>query len=135
MEHAKTFFDGDPRGGLVMTLMDVWVLQAEKIAELNACCWVPVDHEPAPPMVQDFFNKSGAVPLAMSRFGEELLSDYSPLYVPHGVDTDTYKPDDLIAALRDAQRLEGALQEAQAQRTRADDAEQWVALLEAERKQ
>ena len=94
VDHAKTFFDDDPRGGLVMTLMDVWVLQAEKMAELNACCWVPVDHEPAPPMVQDFFNKSGAIPLTMSRFGEEQLADYSPIYVPHGIDTDTYKPGD-----------------------------------------
>jgi hypothetical protein len=36
VQHAKRFFGGDPRGGLVVTLMDVWVLDARWMSQLNA---------------------------------------------------------------------------------------------------
>lgn len=91
-QHAARWFNGDQRGGLVVTLMDVWVLNAVMASTLNMACWVPVDHEPAPPAVYEFFAKSSAVPIAMSRFGERMLARYDPLYVPHGVDTTVFKP-------------------------------------------
>ena len=53
---------------------------------------MPVDHDPAPPAVLDFFAATGAVPIAMSRFGQERLRGFDPLYVPHGVATDVYRP-------------------------------------------
>jgi glycosyltransferase involved in cell wall biosynthesis len=90
--HATHFFGGDPKGGLVVTLMDVWVMDAQMASQLNMACWVPVDHEPAPPPVVQFFVESGAVPIAMSRFGQQMLGRLDPLYVPHGVDTEIYKP-------------------------------------------
>lgn len=92
--HARDFFDGDPRGGLVVSLMDVWVLDPAMAAGLNLACWCPVDHEPAPPGVVNFFLKSGAVPIAMSRFGERMLGRLDPLYVPHAVDVSVFKPYD-----------------------------------------
>lgn len=98
--HATRHFGGDPRGGLVMTLIDVWVLSPTIWRQFNTCCWVPVDHEPAPPMVRQFFDQSGAVPLAMSRFGMDMLADFDPLYVPHGVDTNAYRPYDQAEARR-----------------------------------
>lgn len=93
-DHAKSHFEGGPRDGLVVTLLDVWVLNPARIAQLNAACWTPVDHEPVPPKVVAFFQGSGAVPIAMSRFGQEQLRlvGLDPLYVPHGVDVDTYRP-------------------------------------------
>lgn len=93
---AKHFGDEDPTGGLVMTLMDVWVLNAASIRPLNTACWVPIDHDPAPPDVVRFFAESGAIPIAMSLFGEEKLREagLDPLYVPHAVDTDAFKPQD-----------------------------------------
>lgn len=94
VEHARQHFGGDPKGGLVATLMDVWVLDPGMMSQLNAACWVPVDHEPPPPGVVDFFLKSGAVPITMSKFGQRQLGRLDPLYVPHGIDTDTYKPHD-----------------------------------------
>lgn len=97
-QHAARFFDGDPRGGLVVSLMDVWVLDPEMPRQLNMACWVPVDHDPAPPKVVDFFVQSDAVPIAMSRFGELALGRLDPLYVPHGVDTEVYKPMDRSSA-------------------------------------
>jgi glycosyltransferase involved in cell wall biosynthesis len=97
-QHATRWFGGDPRGGLVVTLMDVWVLEPSVIRQLNAACWVPVDHDPAPQKVQDFFVQSDAVPIAMSQFGRLALGRLDPLYVPHGVPTDVYKPMDTSSA-------------------------------------
>lgn len=76
----------------IVTLMDVWVLDPSVWGQLNVASWVPVDHEPAPDPVRDFFTASGAVPIAMSRFGESQLADLDPLYVPHAVDCDVLKP-------------------------------------------
>jgi glycosyltransferase involved in cell wall biosynthesis len=93
-EHAGVHFDGDLRNGLVVTLMDVWVLDPGIWRRMNTCCWVPVDHEPCPPPIAAFFHESGAVPIAMSRFGQTQLRNagLDPLYMPHGVDCDVYKP-------------------------------------------
>lgn len=93
-EHLHMF---DPRGeGLVVTLMDVWVLDPSVWAGLNLACWVPVDHEPAPDPVVNFFRNSDAIPIAMARFGEKMLKDagLDPLYVPHGIDTEAFRPHD-----------------------------------------
>ena len=89
--HAEHHF-GSLRGGLVLSLVDVFVLEPPVWRELNAAAWVPVDHDPAPPAVLGFFASTGAVPIAMSRFGQERLRDFDPLYVPHGVATDVYRP-------------------------------------------
>lgn len=85
---------GSPRDGLLLTLMDVWVLNPDVLAQMNTVSWVPIDHEPTPPAVKGFFQRSGAVPIAMSKFGQEQLAEFDPLYVPHGVDTSVYKPYD-----------------------------------------
>lgn len=92
---------------LVMTLMDVWVLRLKKLADLRMACWVPVDHEPCPPKVVQFFEWSGAKPIAMSKFGQRMLSEagLSPLYVPHGVDTTVYRPLPPGARARTRQRM------------------------------
>jgi hypothetical protein len=54
--------------------------------KMNCAAWVPVDHEPVPQKVVNYFTNSGAVPIAMSRFGERMLGRLDPLYVPHAVD-------------------------------------------------
>ena len=92
--HAERHFLGNPRGGIVITLVDVFVLEPNVFHGLNAASWVPVDHDPAPPAVREFFRKSGNVPIAMSRFGAEALADLRPLYVPHGVATEVFQPQD-----------------------------------------
>lgn len=92
--HVNAAFSG-PRDGLVVTLMDVWVLNPSVWAQFNTASWVPVDHEPVPRPVWGYFENSGAVPIAMSRFGEHELrrAGLDPLYCPHAVDTSVYKPD------------------------------------------
>lgn len=88
----------DRRAGTVMTLMDVWVLDPNIWARFNTASWVPVDHEPAPEPVRRFFLESGAIPVAMSKFGENQLRDLDPLYCPHAVDTSIYRPVDRAEA-------------------------------------
>ena len=95
-DHARVHFGPDLRSGLVVTLMDVWPLEAQVWRGFNVASWVPVDHEPCPRPVSDFFHDTGAVPIAMSKFGRDELrtAGLDPLYCPHAVDTAVYKPHD-----------------------------------------
>jgi len=95
--HAARHF-GDHRGGLVVTLMDVWVLDTQMCRQFNMASWVPVDHDPVPPKVAKFFRESGSVPIAMARFGQEMLAEFDALYVPHAIDTSVYRPHDRAQA-------------------------------------
>ena len=76
------------RKGVCITLTDPWVLDPTKFSDVPLASWVPVDHDPLMPPTAKWFDDSGAVPIAMSRFGEQMLRDagYDPLYVPHGHD-------------------------------------------------
>jgi glycosyltransferase involved in cell wall biosynthesis len=92
--YAAHFTEGDITQAQVITLMDVWVLNNPLLANLNLASWVPVDHEPVPPRVIDFFHRTSAAPIAMSRFGEKELArvGLEPFYVPHGIDTEVLRP-------------------------------------------
>jgi len=106
--HAVDHFGGGPGHtfrdvadkGLIITLGDVWTFTQPLLAEMNVASWVPIDHEEAPPAVVNWFQMSGAVPIAMSRFGERALRDVGldPLYVPHGIDTGVFRPGDKVEA-------------------------------------
>lgn len=90
-DYAAHFGDGEDV--LVLTLFDVWVAGAGW-PTLNVASWVPVDHDPLPPRVYQFFAHSGARPIAMSRFGQRELRrcELDALYVPHGIDTEVFRP-------------------------------------------
>lgn len=86
--HAANWFGGRLEDGLIISLMDVWVLEPSLFtAPVNSAAWVPIDHDPAPPKVREFFEQSDCIPIAMSRFGQRMLSTFDPLYVPHAIDT------------------------------------------------
>lgn len=91
--HVRRFF-GEPRNGLVITLLDVPTLDPELCTRFDLAAWVPIDHDPAPPDVIEFFKRSGALPIAMSRFGQERLIEAfdGVLYVPHAVDPTVLRP-------------------------------------------
>ena len=81
-------------GGISIGLFDAWPMMpvANQLKDLNLAWWVPIDHDPVPPGVVDFFNASGAFAIAMTRFGEEqLLKRGIPkervTYIPHAIDT------------------------------------------------
>lgn len=90
-EHVGALFD-HPRDGLVFTLYDVDAFDPKALAPFNSVCWTPVDHNPVPPGVEQFFRHSSAIPIAMSRYGEQELAEFEPLYVPHAIECDVYKP-------------------------------------------
>lgn len=83
-------------GGISIGLFDAWpmVQVADQLKELNLAWWVPIDHDPIPPGVVDFFNKTGAHAIAMTRFGKEQLlkigmPESNITYIPHAIDTKT----------------------------------------------
>ena len=95
-DHAKHWFDGHK--GFVVTLLDVWVLPTSLGGQPDIVSWTPVDHDPVQQQVVQYFA-TGAIPLAMSRFGQQQLEgalkfDEPVLYCPHGIDTDKYRPVD-----------------------------------------
>lgn len=87
--HAQNF-----NADIIMSLMDVWVF----IPANASRPWVPyypVDHEPMPPKVREALSGSYKR-IAMSKFGveESHKAGLECYYVPHGVDTKIYKPQD-----------------------------------------
>jgi glycosyltransferase involved in cell wall biosynthesis len=92
---------------VLLTLMDIWVLEPQVIAGLPLTCWCPVDHEPLPPVVETHLRLC-KYPIAMSRFGEQMMraKGLDPFYVPHGVDTEVFKPCDRAGA-REAVGMKG----------------------------
>ena len=96
LRHAAQHFGGDLQDGLIVTLVDVWVLDGASHTRVRVANWTPVDHKPMPAHCRAYFDTSGSVPIAMSRFGEmELRSEgFDPLYCPHGVDTGVFHPRD-----------------------------------------
>jgi glycosyltransferase involved in cell wall biosynthesis len=91
--HALNHF-GQDRGWLI-SLFDVFVAKGPAWRDLDVAAWCPVDHLPVPPQVRQFFEDSHAVPIAMSEFGRDQLAKagLEPLYAPHGIDTDAFRPD------------------------------------------
>jgi glycosyltransferase involved in cell wall biosynthesis len=79
----------------VIALCDAFVLDTGVWPEeLRIAIWAPVDHDPLPPAVRRVLAHEQVTPIAMSRFGERMMSDagLEPLYVPHGVETDIFRP-------------------------------------------
>lgn len=84
----------DKLGGkscVILSLIDAWVLDRPRHFWAG---WLPVDHEPCPPPVA---QKAALmdVPIAMSRFGQEMLrqAGVAAEYVPHGYDPADYYHD------------------------------------------
>jgi glycosyltransferase involved in cell wall biosynthesis len=93
-QHVAHFFSGDPSSGWIIPLLDVWSLTNPLLAEWNVAAWTPVDHDPVPPMVVKFFERTNAVPVAMSKHGAEQFraAGLTPAYVPLSVDTTVFRP-------------------------------------------
>lgn len=84
--------DHDP---LLLTLFDTWVFKGGGWDLVdNVASWVPIDHQPCPPEVLAWCKRPNVTPIAMSRFGEQMLqdADVECVYAPHGIDTSVHKP-------------------------------------------
>jgi len=79
---------------LVITLGDVWVLDHNLLREMPVAHWLPSDCRPMSSADAAVVNASGAQLIAMSRFGEARFTaaGFRPLYVPHGIDLEVFRP-------------------------------------------
>jgi len=98
-QNAKGIGDVAARG-IIITLGDVWTFESPVLNQLSVGSWVPIDHLTVPDVVRNWFEVMGAIPIAMSRFGERALVEagLQPLYVPHGIDTSVFAPGDQASA-------------------------------------
>ena len=73
---------------MIITLMDAWVLSPEQTQGLKVANWMPVDCDPLGVMDRQYLQRSGSVPIALSRYGQKAIeaAGFKALYVPHGVD-------------------------------------------------
>lgn len=92
--HVSHWFGGNARDGIVITLTDPWVIWPETARRLPLAAWTPVDHLPLMHQTKKWYEKTDAIPIAMSRFGEKVLqdADLAPVYVPHGFDSEIFYP-------------------------------------------
>ena len=91
--HAKNHFGTED--GWIICLIDVWSMRGNGAAEFNMVAWAPVDHDPVPPIVSEFFDRTPtALPLAMSRHGqaEFIRTGVAADYIPLAVDTSVFRP-------------------------------------------
>lgn len=80
---------------IVITLIDVQIFANQVTRRFRWCPWLPIDTFPAHKGVLAALQTAWQ-PIVYSRFGERMLKDagLKPLYVPHGVDTELFKPAD-----------------------------------------
>lgn len=79
----------------IIALLDAWVLHTDGWPDdTRMAIWAPVDHWPLPPASRRVLSHPCVRPIAMARFGERMMQEagLDPLYVPHGVETDVFKP-------------------------------------------
>lgn len=89
--HA-THFNKKP-GGLVISLMDSWVLDVGAFRHTRWAPLFPIDHEPCPPPILVRVSKAWAR-IVYSRFGERMMHNagLDCYYAPHMINTDIHKP-------------------------------------------
>jgi glycosyltransferase involved in cell wall biosynthesis len=91
---VRSYID-DHKADLTITLCDAWVLTPHQWPEgTQMAVWAPIDHYPIPSRVLAVLAQDNIRPIAMSRFGENLMREaqLDPVYVPHGVDTRMFRP-------------------------------------------
>ena len=79
---------------MLMTLFDVWVLKSPSLEQVpNIASWVPIDHAPCPPEVVAWCKRPNVKPIAMSKFGLNMLQNagVDALYAPHAFE-DVFTP-------------------------------------------
>lgn len=83
----------------IISLVDAWVLDPGAMAGKPWAAWFPVDQEPVPAGVLRSVAQAN-LRMVFTRHAENLInrSGLSALYVPHGIETDVFKPIDRAKA-------------------------------------
>lgn len=94
--HATNF-----RADILISLMDAWVVQTNLLQGYKDKWYpyFPIDHDPLPERIAEAVNVSPK-PITMSKFGLRMMQDKGrdAYYVPHAVETNTFKPVDMREA-------------------------------------
>jgi glycosyltransferase involved in cell wall biosynthesis len=95
-KHWKALNPDQP--DLLITLYDVWVLNAKAFDSIPIASWTPIDHNPVPPGVLKWLQKENVTPLAMSKFGLSQIENVGVKghYIPHSIDTKVFSQTDNI---------------------------------------
>lgn len=98
--HAHHVEKHPNKPSLMVTLADVWILNNPEFAKIpKIASWVPLDHVSIPPAVKAWLEKDNVLPIAMAPFGVEQMKEVGieSTYIPHAIDTHTFKPTAQIA--------------------------------------
>ncbi len=98
-EHCKAI-----QPDLVITLGDVWVLDPNVLKHIPVAHWLPVDCQPMSVADRHVINGSGSELIAMSMHGFNRMKNagFNPVYWPHAIETEVFKPLDNRTELREA---------------------------------
>ena len=94
IDHKNWVARNKEKPNLFISLYDVWVMQAKAYDDFSIASWVPLDHVTMPPKVEAWLTKPNVTPIAMAPHGVRQMTakGIECEYVPHAVDTKTYKP-------------------------------------------
>lgn len=86
----------------IFTLMDTWVITPQNFNKFPWIAWYPIDHENMPGKVREAITQAYAR-IAMSKHGVRVTNTAGMecFYIPHGVDTNVYKPYDKMEARKE----------------------------------
>lgn len=92
--HAEHWSRDSDLPNIVIILFDVWALKNPGLLRIpKIAAWAPIDHQPAPPEVTLWLKRPNVMPVAMSKFGSQMMEaeGLEHLYVPHAVEK-VFKP-------------------------------------------
>jgi hypothetical protein len=98
LNHAHWKSENPGLPAFLITLYDVWVLDNPALDSIPIASWTPIDHSPAPEKVLAWLKKPNVTPIAMSKFGKEMIekAGLETEYIPHAIDTNLFKPTELL---------------------------------------
>ena len=94
IDHQNFITQNPDKPNLFISLYDVWVMQSPGYEKFPIASWVPLDHVTLPPKVEEWLKKPNVTPIAMAPHGVRQMNakGIECEYVPHAIDTKTYKP-------------------------------------------
>ena len=83
----------------MVTLYDVWVFDNPALDTIPIGSWTPIDHQPAPEKVLEWLRKPNVTPIAMSKFGKQMIENagVESEYVPHAIESRIWKPTEKLS--------------------------------------